>query len=60
MIAKDGKISLIGLDWLKKLNFPVAEANKKSENNDIVHSLVNQNQLPPGVKRIKPKISYDF
>ena len=40
VVASEGKKSLIGKDWLAKLNFQVAESNKNSEyNNNIINNI---------------------
>ena len=39
VIARGGKNSLIGQDWLAKLNFRVAESNKISEYNSSINNI---------------------
>ena len=47
VITREGKKTLIGRDWLAKLNFKVAESNNNSEyNNNIEKTLtVNETKL---------------
>ena len=54
VIARDGKRSLIGRDWLIQVNFHVAEAKPESEyNNNINH--VDKLELSPELKQMKNK-----
>ena len=59
VIAREGKKSLVGRDWLRQLNFKVAEVKSESENEHSVNSTVIRVKLSPGLKRLNqlfPKV----
>ena len=60
IIARDGKRSLIGRDWLAQLNFHAAEAKQSSEYKNIINNIENKVELSLELKRIKQKFRKSF
>ena len=62
VIAREGKKSLIGRNWLAKLNSRVAESNKISEYNSSINNIDSkQNKTEKSVElKIKTKIPKNF
>ena len=55
VIARDGKKSLVGRNWLTQLNYRVAEASNESQCTNTVNKIENNVELAPELKRIKQK-----
>ena len=60
VITRDGIKSLIGRDWLTKLNFRVAKAKTESEYKNIVKNLNRKFELSPELKRKQKKFTNVF
>ena len=60
VIARDGKKSVLGRDWLTQRNYRVAEASKEGECKNTVNKIENNVELAPELKRIKQKFPEIF
>ena len=60
VIARDGKKSLVGRDWLTQLTYRVAEATKEGECTNTVNIIENNVELAPELKRISQKFPKIF
>ena len=60
VIARDGKKSLVRRDWLKQLNYRVAEASKEGECTNTVNKIESKIELSPELKKNSTKVSQDL
>ena len=60
VIARDGKLLLVGRDWLAQLNFKVREASQGSEDNKIENGSANEAEMSSEQKLIKQKFPKNF
>ena len=60
VIARDGKKSLVGRDWLTQLNCRVSEASKECESTNTVYKFENDVEIAPELKRNKQKFPKIF
>ena len=60
VISRDGKKSLIGRDWLTKLNYRLTEKQNEGECKNIVNNIVRKEELSPELKQIQKKFPKVF